>query len=99
MIFLFVGVAVLASAVAAAIGFARHRPGAAVSLQPRPETYRSIRILQNDDEIREVARRAYERERFIAREADRRGAHFRQLTHSELAFAAVRVVARDTSRS
>jgi hypothetical protein len=80
MTFLLVGVAVLVSAFAAAVGFVRYRPNPGVALQPRPETYRSIRILQSDDEVRDVARRAYERERFIASEADRRGAHFHQLT-------------------
>jgi hypothetical protein len=93
---LFVGVAVLVSAFAAAIGFARHRPIAVVSLQPRHEAYRNIRILQNGDEVRDIARRAYERECFIAREADRRGAHFRQLTRPQRDFAAVRVVASGT---
>jgi hypothetical protein len=78
--------------------FARHRPTGVAALQPRPETYRSIRVLHDHDEIRDAARRAYQRERFIAREADRRGAHFRQLTRLQPGFAAVRVVASGTTR-
>jgi ABC-type lipoprotein release transport system permease subunit len=90
------GVAVLATVFAVAVGFALHRPTAVTALQPRPETYRNIRVLHNDDEIRDVARRAYERERLIAYEADRRGAHFRQLTSSQPRFTTVRAVASDT---
>ena len=93
MTFLLVGVAVLLVVLLAAIWFARHRPTAAVPLPPRPQTYRSIRVLHNDEEIRDAARRALERERLIAHEADRRGAHFRQLTHLQAGFSAVRVVA------
>jgi hypothetical protein len=98
MTLVFVGIAAPFSVLAAAIAFARHRPTALVALQPRPETYRSIRVLHDHDEIRDVARRAYERERFIAREAGRRGAHFRQLTRLQPDFAAVRVVAGGTTR-
>ncbi|MCU1468591.1 MAG: hypothetical protein JWM72_4519 [Actinomycetia bacterium] len=98
MTFLFVGVAVLVSAFAVASGFARHRAAATVSLQPRPEPYRNIRILHNDHEIRAAAQRAYERERFIAHQADRRGAHFRQLTRPQSDLAFVRVVATGTPR-
>ena len=93
MTFPIIGVAVLISAFAAAIAFARHRPAAVVSLQPRPQTYRNIRVLDNDEEIRDVARRAYERERFIAHEADRRGTHFRQLARPQPDLAALHVVA------
>jgi hypothetical protein len=92
------GISVLASVSAAAIGFALHRPTAVTSFQPRPEIYRNIRILHNDDEIRDVARRAYERERVIADEADRRGARFRQLTSSQPRLTTVRVVASGTLR-
>jgi hypothetical protein len=98
MTYWFVGVAVLVSVFVAAIGIARHRPAAAVPLQPRPQIYRSIRVLHNDDEIRDAARRALERERLIADEADRRGAHFRQLTHLEPGFTAVRVIASGAPR-
>jgi hypothetical protein len=42
--------------------------------------------------------RAYERERFIAHRADRRGAHFRQLTRPQSDLAFVRVVATGTPR-
>jgi hypothetical protein len=80
MTFLFVGVAVLLAVLVAAFGLARHRPSAAVPLEPRPEAYRNIRLLHNDDEVRDAARRAYERESFIAHAADRRAARFRQLT-------------------
>ena len=73
MTYLFVGIALVVSAGAAAILLARHRPACVVSLQPRPEIFRSIRLLQDDDEIRAAARRAYERERWIAHQADRRG--------------------------
>jgi hypothetical protein len=96
MTLLFVGIASLLSVLAGAILFARHRPTGVAALQPRPETYRSIRVLHDHDEIRDAARRAYQRERFIAREADRRGA--RQLTRLQPGFATVRVVAGGTTR-
>jgi hypothetical protein len=80
MTLLFVGIAVLLSAVAGAIALARLRSPAVLPLDPRPQTYRSVRVLQNDDEIRDAARRAYEREAFIAHAADRRAARFRDLT-------------------
>jgi hypothetical protein len=83
MTFLVVGIAGLLSVPVAAIGFVRHRPTAVAPLQPRRETYRNIRVLQNDDEVREAARRAYERESFIAHAADRRADRFRQLTRLE----------------
>jgi hypothetical protein len=80
MTFLFTGVAVLLSLPAVAIGFARHRPTAVAAPQPRTESYRNIRVLHDHDEVRDAAQRAYERERFIAHEADRRSARFRELT-------------------
>jgi hypothetical protein len=77
---LFVGVAVVLAVLVAAFWLARNRPSAPVPLKPRLETYRNIRLLRSDDEVRDVARRAYERESLIAHAADRRAARFRQLT-------------------
>ena len=79
MTLLFIGIALLLSALAGTIAFVQRRPSAVVSLQPRPETHRNIRVLHNDHEIRDAARRAYERECFIADAADRRAAHFRDV--------------------
>jgi hypothetical protein len=75
-----IAVVVLAFAFAASASRLRLRPIPAV--QPRPVTFRSIRVLQSDDDIREVAQRARERERLIAYEADRRAAHFDELTRA-----------------
>ena len=65
----------------------RRRP-AMVPVEPRPAVYRSIRLLRNDDEVREIATQACERERLIAIEADRRARRFDALTRPKSAEAA-----------
>ena len=54
-----------------------------ISLEPLsqpPVVSTNIRVLRDEAEIREVAQRACEREHMIARAAERRAAHFGELT-------------------
>jgi uncharacterized membrane protein len=80
MTLLLVGIVPVLFIFAAAVVTSRHRSNPIVLIEPRPVTYRSIRVLQDDQEVREVALHACERERRIAHAANRRAEHFGDLT-------------------
>jgi hypothetical protein len=88
MTLLLVGIVPVLFVFAAAAVTSRHRSNAIVLVEPRPVTYRSIRVLQNDQDIREVALHACERERRVAHAANRRAAHFGELARPPLQLAA-----------
>ncbi len=78
-----IGAAVLSVLALTAVGvLVLHRPAPPVNPAPTPTRFTNIRVLHDDAEVREAARRACEREQLIARAAEQRAAHFGALTRS-----------------
>ena len=80
MIYLAAGAAVLIVATVTLTTRLRHRPATFALRQPEPFVFANVRILRDDREVREVARRAHASEQRIADAAQRRVARLGQLT-------------------
>jgi hypothetical protein len=73
------GVALSSLAIAVTAWLALRRPTAWARVEPRPIVYRNIRVVRDHDEVRDLARRACEREQLVVTAAGRRGARFGEL--------------------
>ena len=98
MVFTIVLVTCAATAVAMlalAVRSARRPEPPAIPARPAMLTH--VRVLSGETEVREVAERAFDRERFIAHAAERRAAHFGELMRTPAVIRSVplRAVAHD----
>ena len=94
----FAGAALSLVALVVAAIWVWRRPTPLDAVVPRPVVFRNIRVLHDDDEIRDLARRASEREQLIATAAGRRATRLGELARPRLQTAGLRVVANPKAR-